>query len=60
MPHASSRLGDRRGPYIGFTTGASRRAVMFDTHYATEVRETSGLVPVVGGLALARASCSVS
>ena len=23
---------------------------MFDTHYATEVRETSGLVPVVGGL----------
>ena len=50
MPHASSRLGDRRGPYVGFTTGASRRAVMFDTHYATEVRETSGLVPVVGGL----------
>lgn len=50
VPTASSRLGDRRGPYIGCTTGASRRAVMFDTHYATEVRETSGLVPVVGGL----------
>ncbi|MFC5175628.1 ATP-binding protein [Nocardioides taihuensis] len=47
---ASSRLGDRRGPYVGYTAGSSRRAVMFDTHYATEVRETSGLVPVVGGL----------
>jgi hypothetical protein len=50
VPTASSRLGDRRGPYVGYTVGASRRAVMFDTHYATEVRETSGLVPVVGGL----------
>lgn len=47
---ASSQLGDRRGPYVGYTAGASRRAVMFDTHYATEERETSGLVPVVGGL----------
>ena len=50
LPMASSRLGDRRGPYVGFTAGSSRRAVMFDTHYATEVKETSGLVPVVGGL----------
>jgi hypothetical protein len=50
VPTASSRLGDRRGPYVGYTAGSSRRAVMFDTHYATEVRETSGLVPVVGGL----------
>jgi hypothetical protein len=50
VPSASSRLGDRRGPYVGYTAGSSRRAVMFDTHYATEVRETSGLVPVVGGL----------
>ncbi|RYP88648.1 hypothetical protein EKO23_01800 [Nocardioides guangzhouensis] len=50
MPTSSSQLGDRRGPYVGYTVGASRRAVMFDTHYATEVRETSGLVPVVGGL----------
>ncbi|TCJ31056.1 ATP-binding protein [Nocardioides jejuensis] len=50
VPTASSRLGDRRGPYVGYTAGASRRAVMFDTHYATEVKETSGLVPVVGGL----------
>ena len=50
VPMASSQVGDRRGPYIGYTAGSSRRAVMFDTHYATEVRETSGLVPVVGGL----------
>ena len=50
MPHASSRLGDRRGPYIGHTSTSSRRAVMFDTHFATEVRETSGLVPIVGAL----------
>jgi hypothetical protein len=50
VPAAASRLGDRRGPNDGYTVGAARRAVMFDTHYATEVRETSGLVPVVGGL----------
>ncbi len=50
VPMASSQLGDRRGPYVGYTAGASRRAVMFDTHFATEERETSGLVPVVGGL----------
>ena len=50
VPMASSQVGDRRGPYVGYTSGSSRRAVMFDTHYATEVKETSGLVPVVGGL----------
>ena len=50
VPTASSQVGDRRGPYVGYTAGSSRRAVMFDTHYATEVKETSGLVPVVGGL----------
>ena len=50
VPTVSSNLGDRRGPYIGYTAGSSRRAVMFDTHYATEEKETSGLVPVVGGL----------
>jgi hypothetical protein len=50
VPMASSQVGDRRGPYVGYTAASSRRAVMFDTHYATEVKETSGLVPVVGGL----------
>jgi hypothetical protein len=48
LPTVSANVGDRRGPYIGYTSGSSRRAVMFDTHYATEVRETSGLVPIVG------------
>jgi hypothetical protein len=47
VPTAASSLGDRRGPYIGHTVGASHRAVMFDTHFATETRETSGLVPIV-------------
>jgi hypothetical protein len=50
VPMASSQVGDRRGPYVGYTAGSARRAVMFDTHYATEQKETSGLVPVVGGL----------
>jgi hypothetical protein len=50
VPTATSQVGDRQGPYMGYTCGASRRAVMFDTHYATEVKETSGLVPLVGGL----------
>jgi hypothetical protein len=50
VPAAASTLGDRRGPYIGHTSTSSRRAVMFDTHFATEVRETSGLVPIVGSL----------
>jgi hypothetical protein len=55
LPTVSANLGDRRGPYIGYTCGSSRRAVMFDTHFATEVRETSGLVPVVGGLGAGKA-----
>ncbi len=50
VPAASSGLGDRRGPYLGHTCASARRAVMFDTHFATEVRETSGLVPIVGAL----------
>lgn len=50
VPAASASLGDRRGPYIGHTSTSSRRAVMFDTHFATEIRETSGLVPIVGSL----------
>ncbi len=36
MPTVTSRLGDGHGPYQGYTTGASRRAVCFDSHYATE------------------------
>ncbi len=50
VPQTASALGDGRGPYIGHTTGAGHQAVNFDTHFSTEVRETSGLVPIVGGL----------
>lgn len=50
LPHVTATVGDRRGPYIGFTAGTSRHAVMFDPHYAMEVQETSGLIPIVGGL----------
>lgn len=50
MPTVSAQVGDRRGPYIGYTVGTSVRAVMFDTHYAPEQQETSGLYPIIGGL----------
>lgn len=50
MPTVSAKVGDRRGPYLGYTCGTSRRAVMFDPHYATEVQEASGLIPILGGL----------
>lgn len=50
LPHVSSTVGDRRGPYMGHTVGTSRQAFMFDLHYSMEVLEKSGLVPVVGEL----------
>lgn len=50
LPTVSAKVGDRRGPYIGFTSGTSRYAVMFDPHYALEQQASSGLVPIVGGL----------
>lgn len=50
MPTVSSTLGDKRGHYIGYTVGTSRRPVMCDPHFGPEVREKSGLIPVVGGL----------
>lgn len=48
LPHVSSMVGDSCGPYLGYTCGTARRAVMFDTHYTTEVMKSSGLV-VIGG-----------
>lgn len=36
MPTVTTSVGDQRGPYLGHTTGATRRAVMHDPHYATE------------------------
>lgn len=48
MPQVSAALGDHRGPYLGYTVGAGHNAVMFDPHFATEVMERSGLVPIIG------------
>jgi AAA-like domain len=50
LPNVTASVGDRRGPYLGYTCGTSRHAVMFDPHYGPEVYEASGLVPLVGGL----------
>lgn len=50
LPTVAARVGDRQGPYIGYTSGTSRYAVMFDSHYALESQGASGLVPIVGGL----------
>lgn len=50
MPTVSAQVGDRRGPYIGYTSGTSRRAVMHDSHEAMERQETSGQVAILGGL----------
>lgn len=47
LPQAASTVGDRRGPVIGETCGTSRRPVMWDPHFATEVRERSGLAVFV-------------
>ncbi len=47
VPQAAAAIGDRRGPVIGETCGTSRRPVMWDPHYSTEVRERSGLAVFV-------------
>lgn len=41
-PSATTRVGDRRGPYLGHTRGSARRAVMHDPHYATEGQGAKG------------------
>jgi hypothetical protein len=43
LPQAASVVGDRRGDLIGRTAGTSRSPVFLDLHFATEVREKSGL-----------------
>ncbi|MGI5236462.1 ATP-binding protein [Dactylosporangium sp. CA-139066] len=47
VPQAAAAVGDGRGDLIGYTSGTGRRPVMFDPHFATEVRERSGLAIVV-------------
>ena len=43
LPQAASTVGDQRGDLIGRTSGTCRRPVFLDLHFATEVRERSGL-----------------
>ncbi|MDJ0345903.1 ATP-binding protein [Streptomyces sp. H10-C2] len=50
LPAASAEVGDRVGPNLGFTSGITRRAVMWHPWHNQEVREGSGLTPVVSTL----------
>ncbi len=50
VPNLASRIGDRRGDYLGYTASTSRRACIWDPHFGIEVKEGSGLTPVIGGL----------
>ncbi|GAA1930716.1 ATP-binding protein [Streptantibioticus ferralitis] len=50
LPAVSAAVGDRRGFNLGFTSGTSRRPVMWHPWHAQEVRESSGLTPIVGTL----------
>jgi AAA domain-containing protein len=40
MPNVSVSVGDQRGPYMGFTKGATRRAFHHDPFFATEGQTT--------------------
>jgi hypothetical protein len=46
LPQAAATVGDNRGDWIGHA-GAGRRPVFLDLHFATEVRERSGLAVFV-------------
>ena len=48
LPAVTSSVGDRRGFNLGFTSGVSRRPVMWQPWDAMEVRETNGLTVVLG------------
>ncbi|UNZ22299.1 ATP-binding protein [Streptomyces sp. 891-h] len=50
LPAATAVVGDRMGPNIGYTSGASRRAVMWHPWRSQEIREGSGLTPLVSTL----------
>lgn len=47
MPQATAAVGDNRGDLIGHTATSGVRPVFFDPHYATEIRERSGLTVFV-------------
>ncbi|MEU6460177.1 ATP-binding protein [Streptomyces sp. NPDC047065] len=48
LPAVTSDIGDRRGPNLGYTSGASRRPVMWHPWHAMEVREANGLTVMLG------------
>lgn len=50
LPAATAMVGDKTGPNLGYTSGSSRRAVMWHPWRSTEVAEGSGLTPIVSTL----------
>ncbi|MGW5679219.1 ATP-binding protein [Streptomyces sp. NPDC003860] len=50
LPAVSASVGDRRGFNLGYTSGTARRPVMWHPWHSQEVRESSGLTPIVGTL----------
>ncbi|ORT54196.1 ATP-binding protein [Streptomyces sp. CB03238] len=50
LPAVSAFVGDRRGFNLGYTSGTARRPVMWHPWHSQEVRESSGLTPILGTL----------
>ncbi|MFF4771092.1 ATP-binding protein [Streptomyces sp. NPDC001255] len=50
LPAVSASIGDRIGPNLGYTSGTSRRPVMWHPWHSQEVREGSGLTAILGTL----------
>ncbi|GAA0617370.1 ATP-binding protein [Streptomyces crystallinus] len=50
LPAVSASVGDRRGFNLGYTSGTARRPVMWHPWHSQEVREASGLTPILGTL----------
>ncbi|WP_327359815.1 ATP-binding protein [Streptomyces sp. NBC_01304] len=48
LPAVTSDIGDRIGPNIGYTSGVSRRPVMWHPWMAMEQRDANGLTVVLG------------
>ncbi|MFF2902716.1 ATP-binding protein [Streptomyces sp. NPDC057966] len=48
LPAVASDIGDRRGFNLGYTSGASRRPVMWHPWRSMEVREQNGLTVLLG------------
>ncbi|MEU8623066.1 ATP-binding protein [Streptomyces sp. NPDC048623] len=50
LPAVSASVGDRRGFNLGYTSGTARRPVMWHPWHSQEIRESSGLTPILGTL----------